>query len=113
MAGLADDAKAAGVTLCVETHDSWCDANHLVAAIERVAHPNVQINWDIMHPVRVAGAMSARGVASSRVAVRSPFRMVHSGASARLSVCAGAGRFAARLTKRRPMLKLPSKGLSP
>ena len=53
LAAVADEAEAAGVTLCVETHDSWCDANDLAAAIHRVDHPNVQANWDIMHPCRV------------------------------------------------------------
>ena len=57
LAGLADDAKAADVILCVETHDSWCNANDLVRVIERVDHPNVQVNWDIMHPYRAGMAM--------------------------------------------------------
>jgi len=52
LADVADDAQAAGVTLCVETHDSWCDANDLARVIQRVAHPSVQVNWDIMHPYR-------------------------------------------------------------
>jgi sugar phosphate isomerase/epimerase len=53
LAALAPDAQAAGVTLCVETHDSWCDARELARVIRRVGHPHVQVNWDIMHPVRV------------------------------------------------------------
>lgn len=52
LAALADGAKAAGVTLCVETHDSWCDARELARVIVRVDHPNVRVNWDIMHPTR-------------------------------------------------------------
>ena len=53
LASLAPDARAAGVTLCIETHDSWCDARDLAAIVERVAHPHVAVNWDIMHPCRV------------------------------------------------------------
>ena len=53
LAALADQAAEAGVTLCVETHDSWCNATHLAQVIERVSHPNVRVNWDIMHPSRV------------------------------------------------------------
>jgi sugar phosphate isomerase/epimerase len=52
LASLAPDARAAGVTLCIETHDSWCDARHLARVVERAAHPNVAVNWDIMHPYR-------------------------------------------------------------
>jgi sugar phosphate isomerase/epimerase len=52
LAALADDADQAGVTLCVETHDSWCDARELARVIRRVDHPSVRVNWDIMHPVR-------------------------------------------------------------
>jgi sugar phosphate isomerase/epimerase len=52
---VADQAAAADVTVCVETHDDWCDPNHLVAVMEQVDHPNIAINWDIMHPVRVEG----------------------------------------------------------
>ena len=52
LAEVADQAAKAGVTLCVETHDSWCDARHLVQVIRRVGHPAAQINWDIMHPTR-------------------------------------------------------------
>jgi sugar phosphate isomerase/epimerase len=55
LAALADEARAAGVTLCVETHDSWCNAADLARVLDRVDHPNVRANWDIMHPVNAAG----------------------------------------------------------
>ena len=48
---VADHAGDHGVTLCVETHDSWRQAGDLVTIIEAVGHPAVQVNWDIMHPV--------------------------------------------------------------
>lgn len=47
-------AQQRGVTLCLETHDDWCDPAHVVALIQAVNHPNLAVNWDIMHPVRVA-----------------------------------------------------------
>jgi len=50
---VADYAAGRKVTLCIETHDDWCDPRHLAAVLSRVNHPNVATNWDIMHPVRV------------------------------------------------------------
>ena len=52
---LAAAAAAHGVTLCLETHDDWCDPDHVAAVMERVNHPAIAVNWDVMHPVRVAG----------------------------------------------------------
>lgn len=70
LSGLADEAKAADVTLCVETHDSWCDARHLARVLSLVAHPNVQANWDIMHPVNGAGMTMDEAFAALRRFVR-------------------------------------------
>ncbi|HEY3416842.1 MAG TPA: sugar phosphate isomerase/epimerase family protein [Armatimonadota bacterium] len=53
---VADQAQARGVTVCMETHDSWCDPAHVALVIERVNHPAIAVNWDIMHPIRVGGA---------------------------------------------------------
>ena len=50
----ADLAEKRGVRICVETHDDWCDPNHLAEVMKRVGHPNICVNWDIMHPVRAA-----------------------------------------------------------
>jgi sugar phosphate isomerase/epimerase len=55
LSAVASHAQARGVTLCMETHDDWCDPDHVVAVMQRVDHPAVAINWDVMHPVRVAG----------------------------------------------------------
>ncbi len=49
---VGEEAGAAGVVVCVETHDAWRDARHLASLLRAVDHPNVQANWDIMHPVR-------------------------------------------------------------
>lgn len=54
MRAVADHAGERGVTVCVETHDHWCDPSHLVQVMKRVDHPAIAVNWDIMHPVHGA-----------------------------------------------------------
>jgi len=51
---VADQARDRGVTVCMETHDHWCDPAHMADVMKRVNHPAIAVNWDIMHPVRVA-----------------------------------------------------------
>lgn len=53
---VADHAAERGVTLCIETHDDWCNPAHVAAVLERVNHPAIGANWDIMHPVRSKNA---------------------------------------------------------
>jgi sugar phosphate isomerase/epimerase len=53
---MADNARSNGVTVCMETHDAWCDPFHVAAVMEAVDHPNIGVNWDIMHPVRTGHA---------------------------------------------------------
>lgn len=53
---VADHAQKRGVTVCMETHDSWCDPAHVAAVMQKVRHPAIAVNWDIMHPVNVAKA---------------------------------------------------------
>lgn len=53
---VADHAQERGVTVCVETHDDWCDPANIAAVLARVNHPAIAANWDIMHPVRAGGA---------------------------------------------------------
>ena len=55
LASVADQAAERGVIVCMETHDDWCDPNHVVGVIKQVDHPAVAVNWDVMHPVRRAG----------------------------------------------------------
>lgn len=50
---VAEHAKGRGVTVCMETHDSWCLPEDVAAVMQRVNHPAIAVNWDIMHPVRV------------------------------------------------------------
>ena len=52
LASLADDAAAHGVTICMETHDDWCDPQHVAEVMKQVNHPAIAVNWDVMHPVR-------------------------------------------------------------
>ena len=52
---LGEYAAARDVTLCLETHDAWTDPADVVALMQRVDHPAVAVNWDIMHPVRASG----------------------------------------------------------
>lgn len=53
---VADHAGERGVYVCMETHDHWCDPEDVAAVMNAVDHPYIQVNWDIMHPVRVANA---------------------------------------------------------
>lgn len=53
---LADHAAKRGVTVCVETHDDWCNPEHLAEVMRRVQQPAIAVNWDIMHPVRAGHA---------------------------------------------------------
>lgn len=53
---LTDLAERRGVTVCMETHDDWCDPSHVAAVLDRVDHPRVACNWDVMHPVRTGKA---------------------------------------------------------
>ena len=51
---VAHHAEERDVTLCLETHDDWCDPVHVAEVMRRVDHPNIAVNWDILHPVRTA-----------------------------------------------------------
>ncbi len=53
---VADHARERSVTICLETHDDWCDPAHVAAVLSRVNHPAVAANWDIMHPIKRGGA---------------------------------------------------------
>jgi sugar phosphate isomerase/epimerase len=55
-ASVADHAARRSVTVCMETHDSWCDPKHVAEVMRRVNRPAIAVNWDIMHPVRAGNA---------------------------------------------------------
>ena len=50
---IADHARERNVTVCMETHDDWCDPLHVAAVMQQINHPAIAVNWDIMHPVRM------------------------------------------------------------
>ncbi len=56
LTAIAGEAHDRGVTICLETHDDWCDPQHVAAVMAQVNHPAIAVNWDIMHPVRAGGA---------------------------------------------------------
>lgn len=56
LSAVAEHAAERGVTLCLETHDDWCNPRHVAAVVEHVNHPAIAVNWDVMHPVRTKQA---------------------------------------------------------
>ena len=52
---VADHAKDRAVTICIETHDDWCNPHDLATVLKYANHPAIAANWDIMHPVRSGG----------------------------------------------------------
>jgi sugar phosphate isomerase/epimerase len=59
LAELGDQAAERGVSVCLETHDDWCDPRHVAGVMGKANHPNISVNWDILHPVR-SGAATMR-----------------------------------------------------
>lgn len=53
---LAAPAQQRNVTLCLETHDAWCDPAHVADVMRQVNHSHIAVNWDILHPVRAGGS---------------------------------------------------------
>ncbi len=53
---VAEHAAQRGVTVCLETHDDWCDPADVADAMRRVSHPAVGVNWDLLHPIRKGNA---------------------------------------------------------
>lgn len=53
---VADRALERAVTVCLETHDDWCDPAHVAEVVGRVDSAAVAVNWDVMHPVRAGGS---------------------------------------------------------
>ena len=49
---IANHASKREVTICVETHDDWCNPTDVAAVMEKANHSAIAVNWDIMHPVR-------------------------------------------------------------
>ena len=70
LSSVADRAQERGVTVCLETHDDWCEPEHVAEVMRRVDRPSVAVNWDIMHPVRVAKATMDRAFETLRPWIR-------------------------------------------
>ena len=62
LARVADEAEQAGVVVCVETHDAWCNPHHVAAVMSNVNHPAIAANWDVLHPVRAEGISVAESL---------------------------------------------------
>lgn len=52
LAAISSHAKDQKVTVCLETHDAWCNPIHVAEVMERVNDPAIGVNWDIQHPLR-------------------------------------------------------------
>ena len=55
LSALADHAAERGITICLETHDDWCDPAHVATVMALVDSPAVAVNWDVLHPLRTSG----------------------------------------------------------
>ncbi len=60
---LSSQAATCNTTLCLETHDAWCNPHHVAQVLSQVNHARVAANWDILHPVRTAGITLAESLA--------------------------------------------------
>jgi sugar phosphate isomerase/epimerase len=49
---LAPYAQQRNVKVCVETHDSICDAPTMADVMRQVDHPSIGVVWDVMHTQR-------------------------------------------------------------
>lgn len=70
LAAVAEHARSRGVAVCMETHDHWCNPADVAAVMHRVGSPFIQVNWDIMHPVRVAKVTMEQAFATLRPWIR-------------------------------------------
>ena len=57
LAAVADFAQDCSVYVCLETHDAYSRAEDAAEVVARVGHPNIAINWDMMHCIRVGETM--------------------------------------------------------
>jgi len=48
----ADFAAECGVTICLETHDSFSLGRSVGRVLQAANHDSVRANWDVMHPYR-------------------------------------------------------------
>jgi len=48
---LAKPAADAGITVCLETHDSWSCPKMVAKVMQAVNEPSVAVNWDALHTI--------------------------------------------------------------
>lgn len=53
---VADHAQERGVVVCVESHTGFADPERMAEVMRRANHPAIAVNWDVLHPLRLAGA---------------------------------------------------------
>jgi len=70
LSSVAEQAAERGVAVCLETHDDWCNPDHVAEVIRRVNNPAIAVNWDIMHPIRLGGATMQSAFETLRPFVR-------------------------------------------
>jgi sugar phosphate isomerase/epimerase len=70
LGAVAGHATERNVTVCIETHDAWCNPAHVVEVCRRVNTPSVAVNWDLMHPVRTGQASIAESFEQLRPWIR-------------------------------------------
>lgn len=73
LAAVAGQARERGVTICIETHDSWTNPDDVARVLREVNHPAIAVNWDYWHPVRQSG----RSIAESFKTLRPWIQHVH------------------------------------
>ncbi len=70
---ISSNAEARGVNVAIETHDDWCDPQHVATILQRVNHPDIGAIWDLQHTTRVAKS----SVDEAFVALRPHIKHVH------------------------------------
>jgi len=53
---LSAEIGSADVCLCLETHDAWCEPQHVAAVMQLCRGRHIGVNWDLMHPLLAAHA---------------------------------------------------------
>lgn len=46
---LSDEIGESDVTLCLETHDHWCDPVRVASVMKQCSGKHIGVNWDVMH----------------------------------------------------------------
>jgi len=46
LSSAADHARTKNVTICMETHDDWCEPRQVAAVMQRASHPAIAVNWE-------------------------------------------------------------------